>query len=244
MTAFLLSGCSIAGWKRAIQTRENITVSTGSRSIENARALPPRGKGYSTYHSLGGALGRQYADHRVIETLQATFRTLREETGRRHIVSEIGDVDGGKFYPHASHQKGLSVDISTPLKRLKSDRRSRIPTGIFGLFGYCWKIDPDTHRVWGLEWEADHREPCLSLHPVKNDAHRSMQIPLRREVDFDALRDLVLQLHEQASAHGLKVADIIVADSFLPFLKGIPKVRGGSWTRHDDHIHVEFVYSR
>jgi len=97
-----LSACSAVGWKRALKTDENITVMTGSHSIDHARALPPRGKGYSSYHSLGGALGRQYADHRVIETLQATFRTLHEETGKRHIVSEIGGEEGGDFFPHAS----------------------------------------------------------------------------------------------------------------------------------------------
>ena len=61
-------GCVTTSYSRALMSKGNKTTVVNGH-LEGTRSLPPRGKGYRTYSYLGSALGRQYAHHKVIETL-------------------------------------------------------------------------------------------------------------------------------------------------------------------------------
>ena len=53
-----------------IAFEEQYTTSVVNGQLEGTRSLPPRGKGYRTYSYFGSAIGRQYAHHKVIQTLE------------------------------------------------------------------------------------------------------------------------------------------------------------------------------
>jgi len=225
------SGCSLIGWTRAKMTQNNQS-SYSSNSIEDTRALPPRGKGYRTYSSMASAIGRQYGHSDVIDTLQKGFSELSDKNDHTYIVAEIGSRKGGRFRPHATHRRGMSVDILTPMKRISSGKPSKLPSSLWNLYGYCWHLDND-HSVWGLKWSANTRKnycPTLSF-------------PLKREVDFSALRDLVNVMSKTARKKGGRLRYVIVSEAFKkPLGKTDSHLTSKAWIEHDDHIHLEFAF--
>ncbi len=96
--------------------------------IEHAHVIPPWGPGYVTYSFLGSALGRQYVDGRVRDTMLATFSVRsRTEGGRTFVVGETGWPWGGRFRPHRSHhtQAGLGTARRALPHRLRGRERVR-----------------------------------------------------------------------------------------------------------------------
>jgi penicillin-insensitive murein endopeptidase len=202
--------------------------------LEGTRSLPPHGKGYRTYSYFGSALGRQYAHHKVIQSLEDAFSVLHDKTGQTFDIAEIGAKHGGKFLPHFTHRKGLSVDIMTPMK--SGDKPARLGTGPLSLWGYCWHIDEKTNRQNGLKWDAPSTSKYPKLCPT-------IPIKSEKEVDFDVMRDMIVELQRAAKKNGGRLAFVIVAPSFVPHLQGLGvRLSTKASLVHDDHIHVEFVF--
>lgn len=229
----LPTGCVTTAYSRAWMSKNNETKTVNSQLI-GTRSLPPHGKGYRTYSYFGAAIGRQYAHHKVIATLENGFASLHEDTGQTFDIAEIGAKHGGKFLPHQTHRTGMSVDIMTPMKR--GDKPARLSTGPFSLWGYCWHIDPKDNHLNGYKWDA----PATSAYPVMCPT-----IPWKstKEVDFETMRAMILALKKEAKKQGGRIDFVIVAPSFEPHLKGLGvRLKTGATLVHDDHIHVEFVF--
>ena len=107
-------GCLAAGWGRAglsagnkTQTYQKKIRTKGKKRtvtrIKGARALPPWGKGYTTYSWLGSGIGRQYGHHKVIKTLTQAFSSLSKMGKTTYVVAEIGWPDGRPLEGHTSH---------------------------------------------------------------------------------------------------------------------------------------------
>ena len=231
---FVLSvGCVTTSYSRAILSKNN-TTSVVNGHLEGTRSLPPRGKGYRTYSYFGSAIGRQYAHHKVIQTLEVSFANLYESTGQTFDIAEIGAKHGGKFLPHFTHREGMSVDIMTPMK--KGDDPARLGTSPFSLWGYCWHIDPKSNKKNGLKWDAPSTSKYPTLCPT-------IPIESKIEVDFDMLRKMITELNLTAKQEGGSVAFVIVAPAFVPHLKGLGvRLSTRASLVHDDHIHVEFQF--
>ena len=73
-------GCVTTAHTRSMLSKGHQTTVIGEE-LQDARSLPPFGKGYRTYSYFGSALGRQYAHHKVIATLENAFANLHESTG-------------------------------------------------------------------------------------------------------------------------------------------------------------------
>lgn len=233
--AVLMTGCVTTSWSRGALSARNQTTVGSDGHLRGTRSLPPFGKGYRVYSLLGNALGRQYAHHKVIETLEAAMGTLQDRDLRRHEIAEIGLQEGGLFFPHATHKEGLSVDIMTPMRHGHDHSPARLTTGPLSLFGYCWHIDPDTHRLSGLQWDADSGP---SVCP-------DVSFSSNKEVDFPAMASLIGELDREARARGGSIAFVIVDPSFVDPLRaeGVPvRLSTRAWIAHDDHIHVEFRF--
>ena len=202
------------------------------RSLKYTRSLPPLGEGYRSYSWFANALGRQHAHHLVMDTLLEGFGELHEAGHPTFEVSEIGWPRGGRFLPHRSHRTGMSVDIMTPMKYAETERSARLRTNPVNLFGYLWHIDDASHRLTGLAW--DTREPCKC---------RVLPLPSRKEVDFDAMRALIIEMEAQARSRGGRITKVYIDPSFERSLRGVGVVlKTKPWIQHDDHIHLEFWF--
>ena len=226
---FSIGSCLGISFGRGVLSAGNQTKVTED-GIVGTRSLPPLGSGYTTYSFLGSALGRQYAHHLVITTLEDGFRKLYEETGHSFHVAEIGFRTGGKFLPHATHRTGMSVDIITPMKI--GNEPAHLSLNLFNLWGYCYHIDEKTFRLKGLNWDGNKMKLCPTLEWESD-----------KEVDFDLLKKMIVTLHKTAKKHGGKIKYVIVDPTFKRHLK-IPGIRitDDAWIHHDDHVHVEFSF--
>ena len=230
----LASGCVTTSYTRAFMSKNNRTE-THASTLMGTRSLPPFGTGYRTYSLFGSALGRQYAHHKVIETIEDAFINLHQQTGQTFDISEIGHRQGGRFLPHKTHQTGMSVDIMTPMKTKDGDP-ARLRTGPFSLWGYCWHIDPNNHHLNGYKWDVLPGSTYPTLCPT-------VPISSDKEVDFDTLKLMIRELSTVAKSKGGRVKYVIVAPSFVSSLKGsgVP-LSTKAKILHDDHIHVEFEF--
>jgi penicillin-insensitive murein endopeptidase len=235
MTGTLLSSCLMTSLSRGAISASNQTTRAAEGELQGTRSLPPFGEGYRVYSLMGNALGRQYAHHDVIETVASAAKSLHDSDGSVIEVAEIGTRKGGAFPPHATHQNGLSVDIITPMRDSETREPARLTTRFWNLYGYCWRVDDDTHRVSGLAWDVSSEgnfSPCLSI-DLESD----------KEVDFGRLSDLLVALDGEARSRGGKIRYVIVDPSFIDPLSGVGvPLSTRSWIEHDDHIHVEFSF--
>ena len=236
----LSTSCLLGSYGRAWSSKHNTTAAverpTKHQKITGTRSLPPHGKGYRTYSWLGSALGRQYAHHKVILTLEAAFEELHELTGQTFDIAEIGDQDGGRFVPHQTHQYGLSVDIMTPM--MIASKPARLTTDPLSMYGYCWHIDDKTHHLNGRKWDV---QPGNKYPQIMNWLCPTIPWKSDKEVDFRTLKLMIDVLKKHARRQGGRVKYVIVDPSFKAKLQvGVP-LRTAK-IDHDDHIHVEFAF--
>jgi penicillin-insensitive murein DD-endopeptidase len=91
------------------------TVSNGR--IERAVKLQVKGSNYSSYSSVGSALGRTYVHSTVREIIELSFAQVRKELPETVFVyGETGWESGGRIRPHKTHQNGTSIDFLFLLK--------------------------------------------------------------------------------------------------------------------------------
>ena len=89
---FFQLSCVTTSVTRVVISKNNITTQKGSTLI-HTRSLPPFGKGYRTYSWFGNTIGRQYAHHKVIATLEDAFEELHQTTGQKF---EIAKLENGR----------------------------------------------------------------------------------------------------------------------------------------------------
>ena len=212
----------------------------------------PSGEGFESYSTMLVALGRQYVRREVRLTIQDAFAERhRADSRTSFVLGETGLRDGGKLWPHASHQRGTSVDIFLPL--VDAERApARLSHQVWNLWGYCRYFD-EAGRYAGTRWEASPRvvpllgrvSPCPMSRISRDDS------PI--QIDFDEAARLVAAVDRKARVHGLEVGALILAPEYLPRLLGSKGgrelglvasklVRRPVWIRHDEHIHIEFVF--
>lgn len=179
------------------------------------KAMPLMGSNFAPYCWPCIAALRTYGRVPAIDALTAAFADMETaHPDTTYIYGEIGFPDGGVFRPHRTHREGLSIDIMVPLKGGKT-----ITTTPFNRFGYDVEFDTEGRGEDG-------------------------------EIDFKALADLIAAMQTQARQRGGDVRRVILAPDLQPELRqAMPSLfdrvafnTRQAWVRHDDHIHVDFVF--
>jgi penicillin-insensitive murein endopeptidase len=188
--------------------------------IEHAHVIPPWGPGFVTYSFLGSAVGRQYVDGRVRDTLVATFAARsRAEGGRTFVMGETGWPWGGRFRPHRSHQNGMAVDVFMPVKT-RTGAPTNLGTWPWNKFGY------------GLEFNGqgelgDLRIQFESLAALLLEVDAEAQQRGLRVARIIITPEFVPLLLDTPSGRRLgALSDLIT--------------RKPVWVRHDEHFHIDF----
>jgi penicillin-insensitive murein DD-endopeptidase len=89
----------------------------GKGALKNAYLLPRTGANfaYGSYFSYY-LLGRAYIHSKVYQTIIDTYAEMHTiYPDRKFYVMECSRREGGRMFPHRTHQNGLSVDFFTPL---------------------------------------------------------------------------------------------------------------------------------
>ena len=107
-----------------------------SGELINGKRLPNSGDNFIAYSRLGTLLGRNAVHHKLRDLIKASYDKIYDKYPQYvYVYGETGWITGGDFYPHKTHQNGLSVDFMTPVIN-SSGEPEFLPTTIFNKFGY------------------------------------------------------------------------------------------------------------
>lgn len=204
---------------QADQPQSTCYGSSSQGRLANGWKLPVSGVNFETYSGLGSKMGRTYVHSEVYEVVLDAYAELAKiRPQRKFQYGETGWANGGRFYPHKTHQNGLSVDFMVPVIDTKS-KPALLPTGMFNKYGY------------GIEFDKQGRYKDLRIDFSGINDHLSA---LARAAERRGVK-IKLVIFE----NGLQ--DLLKAnDRWTSSLDGIPFLRGPVWIRHDEHYHVDF----
>ena len=192
---------------------------TSNGRIEHAVPLPEKGVNFISYTADLELSGRTFVHDAVKEIVVQSYKTLAEShPGKVFKYAETGLKNGGQFWPHKTHQNGLSVDFMVPV--LDAQGQSvHLPTDVTNKFGYDIEFD-DKGRFGELTIDFE----AMAAHLVELDEiAKEKGFGLWRVIFDPELQPLLLKT---------KQGDYIRENIKLSSKR--------SWVRHDEHYHVDF----
>lgn len=193
--------------------------SPGKGRLENAKRLPLSGENFSAYWTVGWLIGRTSMHGWVRDAIADAYNVLlKDNPDRIFVYGEAGWPWGGRFWPHRTHQNGLSVDFVVPVRN--ADNRSMaLPRSMLTGGFYAVEMDGKGQFADGrIDFDAMAAH-LLALH----QAGKTGGAPIRRVFFDPALQPMLFSTPE-----GRELA------SQVRFSKN------RSWFRHDAHYHVDF----
>jgi penicillin-insensitive murein endopeptidase len=204
------------------------SISHGSYSngtLENGKLIPFSGKNFKYFSEASYLAGRAFLNAKVLKTLLDTYQELDSiYPDKMFYIMESSYKKGGKFYPHRTHQNGLSVDLMTPMLK---DGKNYDGLDHLGIPHYWIQFDEN-----GI-YEKDNTI-SINLNLV---AHHILL--LDKHARKNGLK--IYRVHFQNNLH-----DEFYKTDFGKEVrkKGIILTTGLSKTiseQHDDHFHVDFA---
>jgi len=182
--------------------------------------LPTSGNNFETYSRTLSTMGRTHVHSKLkpalLDAYKALEKTLPQVTWS---YAETGWKNGGNFWPHHTHQNGLSVDFIVPVNDTRSSKSTMLALSPLNLWGYRVRFDKEGCYK---QYQIDFASMILHLRALKDSCIRH-KIALKRVI-FDP--PLLAKLRSQPTFH-------LISD--LPFMKG------PAWFPHDSHYHVDFA---
>ena len=196
------------------------SVGTPSKGkLINGKRLPNSGINFTAYSRLGTLLGRNAVHKNLRDLILAGYKQIAEKyPGYLYVYGETGWVSGGNFYPHKTHQNGLSVDFMIPVRN-KSGESEYLPTSIFNKFGYG--IDFDEKGVY-KDYQIDFESMAVHINTLYLLAPK-YGLKISRVIFYPKLQSLLWQ-----TEMGKEIKDKIKFS------------KNQSWVIHDDHYHIDF----
>ena len=192
---------------------------TNKGRLENSRRLPFSGGNFSAYWSLGWLLGRSNMHGTARDIVADAYKNLAESNpDLTFVYGEAGWPWGGRFWPHRTHQNGLSVDFVVPV-RDAAGRSVPFPRTMWT--GGFYAVDVAADGSFG-EHRIDFDAMAAHLTALRVAAAKH-NIGIRR-VFFDP---------------GLQ-PNLFAAPKGVSLPSQIRFSENPSWFRHDAHYHVDF----
>ena len=197
----------------------------GNGSLNNATLIPFEGSNFSYFDKTSYLGGRAFTHSTVAKITIDTYESLASQKVKRHFkVMEFSRKEGGKMFPHRTHQNGLGVDFMMPLMKdgkpyyeldQKGASHYMLDFDQDGKFTEDWsvQIDFDMAARHILELDKQARKNGMRIHKVIFNTH---------------LKD---ELY--ASPHGKKLRQ-----SAIYVTRNLSKLINDL---HDDHYHVDFI---
>lgn len=197
------------------------SASRGSRVngyLVNGKRLKTTGPNFETYSRLGSTMGRTCVHSQVRDAIYDAYAGVHErEPALIFVYGEAGWCSGGEFWPHRTHQHGLSVDFMVPVR--EQGRIVRHPSTVFDGFGYRNDFDEDGRMG---EFTIDFEAMALHLDELRKAA-KANGLKIERVIFAPDLQE---HLFDTKLGRRLK--------------KKIRFTTKPVWVRHDDHYHVDF----
>ncbi|HBH48427.1 MAG TPA: replication initiation protein [Bacteroidales bacterium] len=194
-------------------------------TLENAFKLPYRGSNFKYFSPLSYfILGRNYVHSSAHTTVINSYAKCETHLpGIKFSIMDCSKKQGGRLWPHRTHQNGLSIDFMTPL--VKNGKQKRFYDGI-GIFSYLLNFDSEgklnKHVSIDFETMAKHIL-LLDIEARKNG------LKIKKVIFKINLKD---NLYSTKSGAELKRRGIYFAKNLSPKIDKL----------HDDHYHIDFEF--
>lgn len=198
------------------------TVSNGS--LINGQIIPFYGENF-TYFDKDSYLGeRAFTNNDVSEIVLNTYDELKTAYPERHFwLMELSNRNGGRIYPHRTHQNGLSADFMMP--KLK-DGEPYYGLDSLGKDHYFLSFDNEGKYSEDQSIQVDFNliahHILLLEEQARNQGYRISKVIIKVEYKDELF----------ATEYGkkLKSSNIYVVRNLTPLINNI----------HDDHFHIDF----
>lgn len=203
------------------------SVSTGSPSngkIENAKLLPFYGNNFEYFSELSYLAGRAFVNNRVRDLLIESFDSLKLYfPSDTFYIMETSHQMGGKFFPHRTHQNGLSVDLMMPY--LKNNTKYTALDHL-GILHYQLEFNNDATWEKDKNVTPDFEKIALQLHVLNQLSKKNGLMISKVIIKTEWIKLLLTTVN--AKKYNL---------SQLPFVYRLEEIVN---KQHDDHFHVDF----
>jgi penicillin-insensitive murein endopeptidase len=192
---------------------------TKDGKLKNGWQLPPFGKNYEAYSSLGVFTGRNYVHSKVYEVIVAAYKTLEStEPGAVFVYGETGFKEGGRFKPHKTHTNGLSVDFFVPVVN-QEGVSVKLPISLLNKFGY------------NIEFNESAQYKNLSINFETMAKHL---VAIKHAADAQSVGINVVIFDNSFQQKLFSTPTGKVLPELMHFSVKKP------WVRHDEHYHIDF----
>jgi penicillin-insensitive murein endopeptidase len=198
------------------------TYSKGS--LQNGKLIPFKGKNFTYFDAQSYLNGRAFLNGKVLNSLLKAykqFETLLPE--RMFYVMECSNADGGKLFPHRTHQNGLSIDFMMPLIK---DGKAFYGLDTLGADHYFLEFDNSGKYKEDPSISIDFN---LVAHHILilNKVAKVLGVKLTKIIINTDLKD---ELFATKYGQSLKASGIYVVQKLSPLINSL----------HDDHYHIDF----
>ena len=210
--------CPMGAWSATVPESQCFGLPADGY-LEEGWSLPDSGSNFRVYSTLGWFFGRTYVHSRVQRAILRAYVELENTNPElRFVYGETGKREGGSFWPHVTHQNGLSVDFMVPVVDEKG-RPSEFPGSWANRFGYDLEFDSRGRwRQYRIDFEA-MSEHLFQLHR----AARKEGIGIRLVIFAPELSQELFK-----TRRGKYLA------------RQVRFYRRPARLRHDEHYHVDF----
>ena len=198
-----------------------------SGSLENGRKFPFKGVNFKYFSPISySLLNRAWVHAKVLDVSLKSYEIcLQKIPERKFLLMECSERNGGKMFPHRTHQNGTSIDFGTPM--LKEGKPYYLHHHI-GIFHYAMKFNSKGVSKLNKKVSIDFETMAQHLLILEKTARKKgMYI---KKVIFKI--DLKDDLFKSQSGKKLKKSGIYFARKLPKFIDEV----------HDDHYHVDFGF--
>lgn len=217
----------IAAYYEANKGDDSPSRSTGAVSdggLVNGKLVPFSGTNFRYFDTQSYLNGRAFVHHRVKESMLGAYGALAQQMPERKFVyMECSNKEGGKLFPHRTHQNGLSIDFMMPLVKDGQPyyRLDSLGSGHYWLsFDNQGRYSDDSTVVIDFETAARH---ILIL----EERARKNGLKISKVIIKIELKD---ELFAGPYGKKLKNSGIYVVQGLTPIVNAV----------HDDHYHIDF----
>lgn len=198
------------------------SVSNGK--LENAKLVPYYGKNFTYFDKDSYLGGRAFVNGKVKSTILEAYYALYTQLPERHFyLMECSNQEGGKLFPHKTHQNGLSVDF---MMRMTKNGNDYYGLDTIGKEHYWLSFNDDgkysSDTAVKVDFNLIARHILLLNEKAKDNGLRITKVIIRIE-----FKD---ELFATENGQKLKSSGIYV-------VKGLTKLINAL---HDEHYHVDF----
>lgn len=196
-------------------------------SLINGYKIPYKGRNYK-YFSLFSyyILNRAYTNNRLNEIVEESYKKCQTQIPSvKFMYMECSRKEGGKMWPHRTHQNGMSIDFMVPLTKRNKQKTFYDHSGIFH-----YALSFDQNGKLNLNKKVSINFEAVAKHILILDSTaRKHGMKIKKVILKINLKD---ELFNTKSGHILKQSGIY-------FAKYLPKTINNL---HDDHYHVDFDF--